>query len=234
MKQSDVDSLTKLQNLFFNQLLAVQKCPALAMVWDLGALTIPMRILKEKLLLYHHLCSLPKSSVARKVLDIQEDLHLPNLREEIQPFLAENGIIDVLSFSKKDWKLLVKRGITEANRQFILQGMKDFKKLDHLPLSIEDFEFKPYFRNMTLAQSRIKFRERSKCMKTCRSHFPSHQAYISEMFQCPEPGCDQIDNLSHWLVCQKYQHLRDGKTLSDETKLVEHYRAIISHREECL
>ena len=47
MKQSDVERLIKLQNLFFGVLLGIQHCPAVMMYWDLEVLTIPHRILKN-------------------------------------------------------------------------------------------------------------------------------------------------------------------------------------------
>ena len=51
MRKKDVDELIKLQNLFLNTLLGVKNCPALYMLWELGMLTVPLRLLKEKLLL---------------------------------------------------------------------------------------------------------------------------------------------------------------------------------------
>ena len=58
MKQRDLETLTKIENLFYNNLLAIQKCPAVGMMWDLGVIVMPLRIRKEKLLLYHHIVSL--------------------------------------------------------------------------------------------------------------------------------------------------------------------------------
>ena len=54
IRQKDIDSLNQLQNLFLNHLLKVQHCPSLMMLWDLGLIPMHFRILKEKLLLYHH------------------------------------------------------------------------------------------------------------------------------------------------------------------------------------
>ena len=71
-------------------------------------------------------------------------------------------------------------------------------------------------------------------MKTCRTHFPSNDQYIKEMFCCPEPDCKKVDSLAHWTVCLKYQHLRSGKDLNEEIQMIEYYRAIIKHREESM
>ena len=232
IKQKDIDELSKLQTLFFTQILAIQKCPTLAIYWDLGALTVPMRILKEKLLLYHHICCLPIQSVARQVLEIQEKLHLPSLQEDVRQFLAEHEVVDVRHYTKMSWKKFIREKIKEANRLSLLKGLEHYKKVDFLSLSVEKFELKQYFREMTLAQSRIKFRERTRTMKTCKLHFPSHPQYVREMFCCPEPNCTEIDSLSHWTVCNKYRHLRDGRNLNEDIQLIEYYRAIIKHREE--
>ena len=60
MKSRDLESLVQIQNLFLNSLLGVFKCPAPLMLWDLSVLSIHLRILKEKLLLYQQITCLPK------------------------------------------------------------------------------------------------------------------------------------------------------------------------------
>ena len=101
MKKSDIELLSKLQRLFLSSLLGVKNCPAVMMLWDLGMISIPMRILKEKLLLYHHIKSLPTGAVARQVIDIQENLNFPSLRNDISFFLAKFCVVDVTEFTKE-------------------------------------------------------------------------------------------------------------------------------------
>ena len=128
MKKSDMDLLEKLQNQFYNQLLSIQKCPALAMTWDLGGLTMSHRILKEKLLLYHHICMLPQSSLSYKVRQIQERFHFPSLKDEVFRFLSEHRVCDVTIYNKKQWRSFVKEKITEANRNFLSTECQSIKK----------------------------------------------------------------------------------------------------------
>ena len=224
--------LNKLQNLFFNNLLGVQKCHTYSMYWDLGATIMSLRILKEKLSLYHHIKCLPQTAVAAQVLSVQEHLQLPGLYQDVQGFLAQHGVSDVRDFSKHKWKAFLKVKITELNRSYILEEIKSSKKLDYLSLASEKFEIKPYFLSLNLADSRMKHRERSKCMKTCRTHFPSDQGNINEMFRCY--ACNQIDGLVHWRTSDCYKHLREGKRLDKDEELCDFYRGVIKLRQENL
>ena len=94
MRQSDVNNLMKIENSFYHSLLAVKNCPVMAFYWDLGALVFPLRILKEKLILYHHISCLPENSVSNQVLLIQERMSLPSLRDEVCEFLSKHEVID--------------------------------------------------------------------------------------------------------------------------------------------
>ena len=220
----------KLQNFFFNNLLGVQKCHTYSMHWDLGAMVMPLRILKEKLSLYHHIKTLPQTSISAQVLDVQERLHLPGLHQDVQGFLAQHGVVDVKEFSKQKWKDFTKKKIAEMNRSFILEEIKTSKKLDYFSLASENFELKPYFLSLNLADSRMKHRVRSKCVKTCRTHFPSDQGNISEMFRCY--NCNEIDSLEHWQTSNCYKQLREGTKLDRDEELVEFYRGVMKLRQE--
>ena len=46
MKEKDIEKLTNLQNYFCNMILAIQKCPAALMIWDLGIFRAPWGILR--------------------------------------------------------------------------------------------------------------------------------------------------------------------------------------------
>ena len=112
IKQSDLKRLIKLDCLFYNSLLGVKNCPAMALFWETGALVMPIRILKSKLLLYHHLSCLPMKSPAHQVLQIQEKLGLPSLRDEIVEFLRKFEVVEVSTFSKDGWKKFVREKST--------------------------------------------------------------------------------------------------------------------------
>ena len=94
----------------------------------------------------------------------------------------------------------------------------------------ENYEFKLYLNKFNLAQSRLKFRERSSCMSFCRSHYPSDAANLKALFQCYEDECNSYDSLSHWRECKYYSHLRQSKDLNDDHDLTKYYGEIIQMR----
>ena len=136
-------------------------------------------------MLYYHICNLPKTALSFQVLKEQQRLKLPSVFDEIQPFLSKYGVSDITGFSKKDWSLFVKQKIDLENRNHILELSKNYKKLDYLSLSCETYEVKPYFYKLSLAQSRIKFQERSLTLKHVRLHYPSGKEYLKAAFSCP-------------------------------------------------
>ena len=103
----------------------------------------------------------------------------------------------------------------EENRESILNSAKKYKKMDHLSLSCEDYEVKPYFYELSLALSRVKFRERALTVKHCRLHFSSDKQFLKSAFVCPSCSKDNegpqfYDQLSHWRSCSSYEYLRKG------------------------
>ena len=128
MKESDMRRLFKIENYFFNSLLAVRNCPSMSLYWETGSLVMPMRILKEKLILYHHISCLPANSPALQILSIQERLHLPSLRDEIQSFLRKYEVVDVRQYSKEGWRRFVRSKVILLNREYIIEESKKYKK----------------------------------------------------------------------------------------------------------
>ena len=113
----------------------------------------------------------------------------------------------------------------------MIEWSRKYKKLDYLSLSNEEFGLKEYFSTLNLDQARIKFRERAKCLKTCKMHFPSDWLNIKTMFQCR--NCDEIDSgAGHWITCPGFQHLRKSRNLEDMSQLVTYYQEIIRIRDE--
>ena len=111
------------------------------------------------------------------------------------PFLNKHEIIDIRKFTKKQWKTFVDAKISSENRNFLIEWSKNYKKINSLDLENEEYERKQYLYKLSLAQARIKFRERSKTMKLCRTHFSSDRSNFDAVFQCFH--CPKIDNLIH-------------------------------------
>ena len=235
IKRGDMNRLIKLQNLFLNVLLGVRNCPAPLMLWDLKILSMPLQILKAKLILFHHIKTLSERAISYQVLSQQERFNLPSVFDDIQPFLTKYEVIDIKSFSKKEWALFVKKKLDIENREAILEISKKYKKLDHVSLALEKYEVKPYFHNLNLAQSRLKFRERSLTMNYCKLHFPSQKEFLKTAFVCSSCIDDDnegpfYDDLFHWRVCSGYAYLRISRNLDDDHQLTNYYRDIIQLR----
>ena len=229
-EKSDIDRLDKIQNLFLNNLLATFNCPSTLMYWDLSVLTISHRILKEKLIFYHHISCLPQNAVARQILEIQQRLHLRGILEEVEQFLNRHQIVDIRKFSKKNWKSFVKRTIESENREHLIESSKKYKKIDYLSMSNEDYGIKDYFLKYDLSRARLKFKERSQCMTTCKVHYQSDKQNLETMFICPQTQCDSIDTLLHWRKCRSYTHLRENRNLDDDFDLLNYYQDVINLR----
>ena len=191
-----------------------------------------MRILKEKLILFHHISCLPDTTVAKQVLSIQQHFNFRGLHEEVREFINKHQITDIRSFSKMDFKRYVREKIHSENREYLINWSKSYKKIDSLSLGCENYEFKKYFHELNLADSRIKFRERSSCMKTCRTMFPSDKENIKAMFQCYASSCSEIDILSHWKYCKVYSEIWKSKNLNLEkdSDLIRFYKEVIKSR----
>ena len=227
MKNCDIEKLEKIQNSFLNNLLGVFKCPIPLMLWGLSVLSIHLRILKEKLILYHHITCLPESALARQVLLLQEGLQLPSLRDEVLQFLNRYEICEVQNFPEKDWKSFVKRTIDLENPDYILKSEQNYKKIDYLSMGAEDYETKDYFSKLDLQQARLKFRIRSNCVYTCKLHYSNDKRNLETMFSCPEEQCSFVDSLNHWSQCESYKHLRESRDLNDDCQLLRYYQDII-------
>ena len=235
IKNSDMQRLVKLQNLFLGILLNIQKCPIPLMMWDLKVLKIPLRILKSKLLLYHHLCTLPEDSVAQKILFLQKSLNIKGFYNKVSSFLVENEIVDVSSFSKLEWKKFVGRKISLANRQSLIEDAKGYKKINALSLSVEEYKQKDYFSQLNLSQARMKFRERSLSLTVCKRHFSSERFSkgkydLKSLFLCEFCDLEMVENLSHLRCCPGYKIYHFQRDLQVDSDLVAYFQDILQMR----
>ena len=230
LKKKDMDKLSKLQNYFLNTLLNTFNCPIPIMYLDLDILSIQSRILKEKLLFFHHICSLPQESLAYQVLKVQKQYHFPSLYDDISHFLIEHEIVDVKNYSKAEWKTFVKMKVKEADRNFFLESSKKYKKLDHASLALEEEGIKDYFLNLDVAGARIRFKERSLCMSYCKSHYSLAEENLLSMFCSFCPQEEYVENLSHWRRCLGYSQFPRSRDLSIEADLISYYQDIIQFR----
>ena len=107
---------------------------------------------------------------------------------------------------------------------------KQYKKIDYISMACEDYEMKEYFLKLDLKGARIKFRERSKCMQTCMTHFSSDKKYLEAGFQCMSCNEGKIDTLLHWRDCVSHSQFRESRNLESDYDLVSFYQDIIQMR----
>ena len=97
-------------------------------------------------------------------------------------------------------------------------------------MSNEEYRIKEYFLRYDLARARLKFKERSNCMTTCKVHYPSDKRNLETMFVCPQEKCNNFDTLLHWKKCRFYSHLRENRNLDNDCDLLSYYQDVISLR----
>ena len=91
---------------------------------------------------------------------------------------------------------------------------------------------KSYFKDLNLEDSRIKFRERCKCLSLCRTSHPSDINNIRASFECFH--CQEVDTNAglHWVTCSSYAHLCLNKNLHSDAELCDYYKEIINMRKQ--
>ena len=87
--QEAMDILQKVRNTFFCALMGtpIKGTPKPSLLWETGSLSIRMRIVEKKPNFYYHLKNLKKSSLASRILDIQEKCNFPGLSKECKELL---------------------------------------------------------------------------------------------------------------------------------------------------
>ena len=147
INKTTVEQLEKLQVKFLRSLFSVGSgCPLPLLYSQTGTLRMEFRILEKKVNFLHHLKSLPESALAREILEIQTEVGLPAIYKECCEFLAQFEIFDLTTYSKQQFKRLVKSKIKELNKNRILEEVKkkNYKKVEFSKLSSDDFELKDY------------------------------------------------------------------------------------------
>ena len=138
-------------------------------------------------------------------MNVQEMMGFPSLYDDIKHFLNKYAIIDVNSYSKQNWRQLVFGKTDLENRQYLINWSRKYKKIDTLSLECENYELKDYFNKLNLAESRLKFRQRSNSVYTCRTMFSSDPENIRAKYECFH--CPNLDILSHWSHCSEYSKI---------------------------
>ena len=151
-------------------------------------------------------------------------------------FLAKFEIYDLRAYSKIQFKKLVKGKILELNKARVVElaKCKEYKKVDINDLSTNDFTLKPYIKNLSVTDARIKFRLTSKMTQQVKMNFQSERHYAESLWTCE--GCRNLgsigyrDTQQHILVCPAYSEIREGKDLSTDRDLVDYFKEVLKIR----
>ena len=105
-----------------------------------------------------------------------------------------------------------------------------YKKINYSEMSEDNFELKPYFKNLDLSWDRDKFRLRSKMTKTVKMNYPSDKGYKADLWSCWH--CPSLDTQSHIMTCPAYQQFRENRNLDNDQELVKFFRQVIQLRDD--
>ena len=233
-----IEVLNKIQLMFLRCLLAVGSgCPTPALIAATGSLMMEWRILEKKLLFLHHVASLPDTDLAKEIYNVQVQLALPGIVHECQEFLAKYQITDVSSYTKDQWKKIVKSKIRECNKSGMLNHIKTqgYKKLKYEEMENDSFRVKPYLSNLNSTDARMRFKLDCGMAPTIKMNFQSDQQFARDLWTCPgcsEPGdvMGSRDTQRHVMVCPGYQEFREDRDLSEDKDIVEYFKLVINHR----
>ena len=122
------------------------------------------------------------------------------------------------------FKHIIKKKINIKNEEQLRNKLKGFKKLENL--SDEPFECKEYMKILNLEQIRMKFRIRTKMIKTKMNMKNMYKNWLCD-------SCETaIDSQSHVVWCPAYSKLRAGKNLDSDKDLIEYFNKVLAIRSE--
>ena len=210
--------MDKLQNTMFRILFAVpNSTPTPILRFDLGCLSMNERIDQKKLNFLHHIQSLESESLANEIYNLQKSFNFPGLVNECRKMIKDYGLPDIiddkLTFSKNQWKTLVKEAIQKKSRTNIFEEFRKYSKLSKKDLEKEKFELKSYIYKMKLRDARTYFRIRSS-MIPAKMNMKGNPKFAAELWRCDD--CQSMDSQSHILWCPAYAPLWEGKNLDDD------------------
>ena len=235
-----VQVLEDLQLQFYRCLLAVGSgCPIPALYFETGGKLMKYRILQKKLLFLHHVATLPDEALAKEVFQVQEELNLPGLLQDCKDFIIMAGITNFSSFSKFQWKNLVKNEINKLNKNEILEKMKGYKKVSFEEYAKQPFQLQNYMKTLNISQARLRFKLKTSMTPTVRMNFPSDAEFTDQLWTCT--GCSDLtdmagammgrrDTQTHIMACPGYDDLRQDINLEEDRDLVKYFSLVIKRR----
>ena len=143
--------------------------------------------------------------------------------------LFDNNIfVDIDSYTKYQWKRLVKKIICKLNKDELVKMSKKYKKIDYK--YDDNLEARhSYLTEMKLHDARLLFKIRSQMVPLIQMNFRSDKTFTANQWTCSACKANR-DTQSHVISCVGYNEFRDGLNLDDEGDLVKYFRTIINLR----
>ena len=190
------------------------------------------KIIKKKLLFYHHILHLPHDSLAWQIYDVQTKLALPGLIQECEEMLNKMELPKANDCTQLQWKTAVKKAIKMKSRNDLLEVIdeKEYKKINLDELKKEKFEIKPYMCKLNLQSARTKFAIRTKMTKTVKLNYKNDPSNKNKLWMCDD--CSSVDSQEHILWCPAYGHLRLEKNLEDDRDLTRYFQQVLQLRDK--
>ena len=118
---------------------------------------------------------------------------------------------------------------------------RNYKKIDIDSFSSEPFGVQSYFKQLSVSDSRFKFRLKSRVTAKVANNYHNDKRFKAIGYRCI--GClrDQpirddfeisLDTEEHILNCNSYSHLRLNKQMDIDTHVIEYFRQVIALREK--
>ena len=133
-------------------------------------------------------------------------------------------IMNPSHYSKIQWSKVVSQKIEEKNAKDLLLMMKTYKKLNHKELSNEEYEVKPYIKNLSLKKSRTMIRYRCQMLRSVKFNFQGDGNYAKENWLCQ---CGRIQSQRHLEACILFSDLQESYDLTDPEDLVDYFEEVL-------
>ena len=156
--------------------------------FDLGCLTILETIHVKSLMFLHFLQSQNPQSLSHQIYLLQLKNNYPglvtNCRQLIKMYQLPN-IIDEpsLNFSKKKWKDVVTAAVRRKSESDFKNLILDYSKLRNKGLEDESLEIKSYITDLTLKDTRMKYRLRSFTLPL-KMNMKLQPAFVAVSWRC--------------------------------------------------
>ena len=167
-----------------------------------------------------------ESALARKFSEIQQENNFPGLMSECKLLLRKYKLNEhnIHESSKLSWKNKVKHAIVTLFKEYIVESMKSYKKVDHEKKKNEEFGLKSYLMNMNLDNGRMMFAIETEMVEKIKFNYMNNIQYENENWAydycTKQSGVYKPDTIQHVTICENYSNLRQDLNLDHERDAV--------------